>query len=129
MSQDSPRMHLELADGKTSYRPGGTLEGVAFWELDAAPEAIEVRLYWQTQGKGTVDLEIVQTVPLSGGGPRDRKPFRIVLPESPYSVSGKLVSIVWGVELVSEPKGDAVNVEIVISPSGEEVRLDQGAAK
>ena len=123
------RVHLELADSKTKFRPGEALEGVAFWELDAAPRVLEVRLFWRTQGKGTVDLEIVHTVPLSGGGPRDRKPFRIVLPESPYSVSGKLVSIVWGVELVSEPKGDAVNVEIVISPSGEEVRLDGGAAK
>jgi len=122
-------MNLELVDGKTRYRPGETLEGVAFWELTEAPRSVEVRLYWQTQGKGTVDLEVVQSVPFSGIGPRDRKPFRIVLPESPYSVSGKLVSIVWGVELVSEPKGDAVNIEIVISPTGEEVRLDGGAAK
>ena len=58
---DSSRMHLELADGKTRYRPGDTLEGVAFWELDDAPKSIEVRLYWETQGKGTVDLEMVQS--------------------------------------------------------------------
>ncbi|MBI3854418.1 MAG: hypothetical protein HY293_01870 [Planctomycetes bacterium] len=119
------RMHLELADSKTKYRPGETLEGVAFWELDAAPKTIEVRLYWQTQGKGTVDLEVVRTARFDGAGARDRRAFHLTIPPSPYSVSGTLVSIVWGVELVAEPKGDAANIEITVSPTGEEVRLDR----
>jgi hypothetical protein len=123
------RMNLELADGKTRYRPGGTLEGVAFWELDQAPRSLEVRLYWRTQGKGTVDLEIVRSVKFDGVGARDRRSFQIPLPAGPYSFSGKLVSVVWGVELVSEPKGDAANVEITMSPTGEEVRLDRAGAK
>jgi hypothetical protein len=122
---DSPKLHLELANRKLRYRPGETMEGVAFWELDDAPGSVEVRLYWQTQGKGTVDLEIVQTVPFPGAVARDRKPFRITLPAAPYSVSGKLVSIVWGVELVAEPKGLSTHLEILISPTGEEVRLDR----
>jgi len=123
------QMHLELADGKTEYRPGQSLEGVAFWELAEAPRTIEVRLYWQTQGKGTVDLEIVRTVTFNGVAAQDRRPFRIELPAGPYSVSGKLVSIVWGVELVAEPKGDSDNIEITISPTGREVRLDRGETK
>ncbi len=122
-------MNLELADGKTSYRPGEAVEGVAFWELDAPPESVEVRLYWQTQGKGMVDLEVVTSVLFEEIGPRDRKPFRIELPDRPYSCSGKLVSIVWGVELVSEPEGEAASVKIVVSPTGQEVRLDKGAGK
>ena len=122
------RMNLHLADDRTKYRPGERLEGVAFWELDGAPKSIEVRLYWRTQGKGTVDLEIVRSVPFPGAGANDRRPFSIDLPPGPYSVSGKLVSIVWGVELLAEPKGDAANVEITLSPTGEEVRLDLGAA-
>jgi hypothetical protein len=123
------RMNLELADGKTRYRPGGMLEGVAFWELDQAPRSLEVRLYWRTQGKGTVDLEIVRSVKFDGAGARDRRSFQIPLPPGPYSFSGKLVSVVWGVELVAEPKGDAANVEITMSPTGEEVRLDRAGGK
>jgi len=119
------QLNIELADAKTKFRPGETLEGVAFWELADAPRSIEVRLHWRTQGKGTVDLEVVTSVAFNGVGARDRRPFRITLPIGPYSVSGTLVSIVWGVELVSEPKGEAENVEITISPSGEEVRLDR----
>jgi hypothetical protein len=118
-------LHLTLADEKTKYRPGETLEGVAFWELAARPAAIEVHLYWRTQGKGTADLQVVHTERFDGVAAQDRRPFRIPLPPGPYSVSGILVSLVWGVELVTEPKGEAANVEIVISPTGEEIRLQQ----
>lgn len=120
-------MNVQLADDRTKYRPGERLEGVAFWELGLPPKSVELRLYWRTQGKGTVDLEIVRTVKFDGAAASDRRPFSIDLPPGPYSVSGKLVSIVWGVELVAEPKGESGNVEITISPTGEEVRLDREA--
>ena len=122
------RMHLELADGKTKYLPGETIEGVAFWELAAAPEFVEVRLYWRTQGKGTVDLEIVRNMRFTKVALQDRRPFQLETPAAPYSVSGKLISIVWGVELVSEPQGEAANIDIVLSPTGKEVRLDRTSA-
>jgi hypothetical protein len=119
------RMHLELADGKTKYRPGETVEGVAFWELFSAPQSIEVRLFWRTRGEGLVDLEIVRNVKFTPVGPQDRRPFRLVLPAAPYSVTGKLISIVWGVEVVSEPQGDSANIDFTLSATGEEVRLDR----
>jgi hypothetical protein len=122
-------LHLELADAKTKYRPGERLEGVAFWDFAELPGSLELRLYWRTQGKGTVDLEVVRSVKFVGIAPADRRPFSIELPPGPYSVSGKLVSIVWGVELVAEPSGQSHNVEITISPSGEELRLDRGERK
>lgn len=116
-------LQVELADGRTSFRPGEAVEGVAFWELDAPPRTVDVRLFWRTQGKGTVDLEIVEALPLAAGNPRDRRPFRFLLPPGPYSVSGTLVSIVWGVELVTEPSGESASVEITVSPTGGEIRL------
>jgi len=119
------RLHLELADGKTKYRPGETLEGVAFWDLPELPRAIEVRLYWRTQGKGISDVEVVQAVRFDRIAAQDRRPFRMTLPPSPYSVSGILVSILWGVEIVAEPTVQGANVEIVLSPTGEEIRLEQ----
>lgn len=117
-------MHLELADSKTRYRPGETIEGVAFWELAQAPQWIEVRLFWQTRGKGTVDLEAVRVQRFTDIALQDRRPFRLALPAGPFSVSGKLVSIVWGIEVVSEPHGESANVELVVSPTGEEIRLE-----
>ncbi|HEV3028221.1 MAG TPA: hypothetical protein VG457_11650 [Planctomycetota bacterium] len=123
------RLQLELADGKTKFRPGETVEGVAFWELDAQPESVEIRLFWRTQGKGTVDVELVQSLPQRSNGPRDRRPFRFVLPSGPYSVSGILISIVWGVEVVTEPTGESASAEITVSPTGEEVRLQKAPGK
>src|SRR5262245_55946431 len=117
-------LHLELADGKMKYRPGETIEGVAFWELPELPKVLELRLFWRTQGKGMVDHLVVSTVAFDGAKPTDRRPFRFPLPASPYSVSGILVSIVWGLELVAEPGGSA-SAEIVLSPTGEEVRLEK----
>ena len=118
-------LHLELADGKTKYRPGETIEGVAFWELPELPKVLELRLFWRTQGKGMVDHQVVITVAFDGAQPTDRRPFRFPLPPAPYSVSGILVSIVWGLELVSEPNVGSAAVEIVLSPTGEEVRLEK----
>ncbi|HLH27702.1 MAG TPA: hypothetical protein VKW77_02225 [Acidimicrobiales bacterium] len=117
------RIQVELADGKTTYRPGEAVEGVAFWELDAPPASIEIRLFWRTQGKGTVDVQVVEALPQAGAGPSDRRAFRFLLPAAPYSVSGVLVSIVWGVEVVAEPRSESAAVEITVSPTGEEIRL------
>ena len=69
-------LHLELADGKTKYRPGETIEGVAFWELPELPKVLELRLFWRTQGKGTVDHQIATTVAFDGAKATDRRPFR-----------------------------------------------------
>jgi hypothetical protein len=118
-------LHLEIADGKTKYRPGEMIEGVAFWELPELPKVLELRLFWRTQGKGTVDHQVVATVAFDGAQPTDRRPFRFALPAEPYSVSGILVSIVWGLELVAEPNIGSAAVEIVLSPTGEEVRLEK----
>jgi hypothetical protein len=121
------RMKLELAEGRTRYRPGETLEGAATWDLDQAPNLLEVRLYWRTRGRGTVDLEIVRSVKFEGARAQERRPFKIALPPGPYSFSGTLVSVAWGVELVAEPKGDAADVEITLSPTGLAVKLNRSA--
>lgn len=117
-------LQIELADGKTKYLPGETVEGVAFWDLPETPKAVELHLYWGTRGKGTVDFQIVETVRFDGIAAQDRRPFRMTLPPSPYSVSGTFVSIVWGIEIVTDPKGSVENSTMfTMSPTGEEVKL------
>jgi hypothetical protein len=117
-------LHVELADGRTKYRPGETLEGVAFWDLEAAPATVEVRLFWRTQGKGTVDLAVVSVKRFDGVGAKDRRAFQIPLPPGPYSFSGTLISLVWGLELVALPKEEACEQEILVAPGGAEIRLE-----
>jgi len=51
----------------------------------------------------------------------DQRTFRFALPEGPYSFSGKLISIIWAIELILEPGPSVERREIVMSPSGREV--------
>ena len=48
-----------IADNRAHFRPGEKLAVSALWALPAAPESLEVRLFWYTRGKGTQDVEIV----------------------------------------------------------------------
>jgi hypothetical protein len=123
---------IELDDGRTAYRPGEEVSGVVLWVIDddeegfgEAPEieSAEVRLIWFTRGRGDRDSGIVAAEELPGPQATDRRPFRFRLPEGPYSVSGKLVSLVWAVEAVIQPGDRAARTEITVSPTGREVML------
>ena len=123
-------IRLDLVEGRTAFRPGEEVRGVVSWSFDGgeeAPESVEVHLLWFTRGKGTRDSEVVATESLGDaaalGGLSGAGDFRLRLPAAPYSVSGKLVSIVWAVEAVLDPGARAERVEITVSPTGGEVLL------
>lgn len=113
---------LETEHGRTTFEPGDEVAGTAAWSLPEAPTSIEIRLFWHTAGKGTLDLEVVETQ-VCDALAEGRREFRFRLPAGPYSVSGKLVSVAWAIELVAEPSGDAARAEITVGPGGREVRL------
>ena len=62
-----------------------------------------MRLFWYTRGKGTEDVGLVDTVAFPNPQTTDQRTFRFALPEAPYSFSGKLISIIWAIELILEP--------------------------
>ena len=72
-------------------------------------------------------MSIVETVPLSAEFNRSSgdAPFRFQLPSAPYSFSGKLISLVWAVEVVALPANIAGRVNIILSPDGKEIELLQ----
>jgi hypothetical protein len=120
-------VRIDLENGRTAFLPGEELTGTVSWSLDPGEEpagSAEVHLLWFTRGKGTRDAEVIATERLPGAPSRsERRDFRFRLPAGPYSVSGKLVSIVWAVEVVLDPGERAERVEIVVSPTGREVLL------
>ncbi len=120
-------MRVEIA-GAGGFRPGETLEGTASWELAAAGATVEVRLFWTTEGKGTTDVEVVDTVRFEGVSAVDRRDFRFVLPKSPYSFSGKLISLLWGVEAVAPPGENSGRANFTMSPTGREILLRKDGA-
>jgi len=116
-------LELEIAGGKARFLPGDELDGVVRWGFAKPPGALEVRLLWQTRGKGTEDLKIVQRVQFERPAASDRKTFRITIPAGPYSFSGKLISLVWGIEAVAEPGGKSDRLKLTVSPTGNEILL------
>ena len=116
-------LHIELESGRTAFSPGDTLAGRVRWSVDADPQSAELRLFWYTSGKGTENVGVMQTMTFDRPQISDRREFRMILPHQPYSCSGTLVSIVWALELIVEPKSWTERLELTIAPGGVEVTL------
>lgn len=123
-------MDIKLAgEGEcNSFRPGDKVSGTFSWVLEDQPRSLELRLIWYTQGKGTRDITIVRSrrvdsPPMAGG-----EAFEFRLPDGPYTMQGKLISVVWALELVAGRSGKATRVDLVVSPWGEPVILGEPPA-
>jgi hypothetical protein len=116
-------LSIDVENGKRAFQPGEILAGRVTWTVDADPKSAELRLFWYTAGKGTQNVGVAQTVPFATPLRSDRRDFRLTLPADPYSCSGSLISIIWALELIVEPRGLTERVEITMAPGGTEVIL------
>jgi hypothetical protein len=116
-------VELKIEDGRTQFEPGAQVVVVASWDLEEPPDSLEVRLLWKTEGKGTSDEDVVEQLPLDHPGQHDSVRLGIQVPYSPYSFSGKLVSLSWWLELTAEPSRISDRVQIVIAPGSREIDL------
>ena len=114
-------LRVALDDGSLAFAPGEEVRGRASWTLDADPESVEVRLFWRTEGKGTQDVGVADSTTFEPPGKQDRREFRLKIPSGPYSFAGRLVAIVWSVEVVAEPGSEAGRQDIVVSPTGKPI--------
>ncbi len=117
------KVHIETLDHRTAYHPGDVVEGVAGWEFDTPPTWVEVRLFWHTAGKGDADVRVVETTRFEGVPAVDARIFRFTLPAGPYSFSGRLITLRWSLELVTQPGSNVAKLDLTVSPTGAEVRL------
>lgn len=117
------RIEIATVSGDTAFRPGDVLAGAVSWQLAEAPHGAEVRLFWYTAGRGTQDVGVVSTLPLAAPAAADRREFELRLPDGPYSFSGRLISLLWAVEVVILPGPRAGRLEFVLSPTGREIVL------
>ena len=118
-------MTLEIlfASEQRAFTPGKPISGRMRWRFDKAPQWIELRLFWFTEGKGTQDLSVVEKhretdCPMSG-----ERPFSFIAPAHPPSCSGKLVSIRWALEMVSDIQEQVPCIHIIIAPNAQEIVL------
>jgi hypothetical protein len=117
-------LRIELREDRSSYEPGEELMGTAVWQLSQVPRLVELRLFWFTRGKGTEDAGVIATTVFDRPVAEETRAFRFRLPEGPYSFSGKLISLIWALELVVQPTKQVVRREIILALDGEEIRLD-----
>ena len=122
-------LRIETRDGVTAFRPGDEVEGTVRWRLDQPPRSLELRLFWYTQGKGDQDVGVVENLPLAEPGLEGSRSFLFHLPAGPFSFSGKLISLLWAIEAVSETGAgtQAERCEIIVSPTGREILLQPQA--
>ena len=116
-------LNLTTTDRGTWFKPGGLIEGLAEWHLDGEVDAIEVRLFWYTNGKGTQDVGIVRVLRTDSPNTSGHKQFSIRAPEGPYSFSGKLITLAWAIELVALPSGETERLDLLIGPQPVEVDI------
>ena len=114
---------LQTTDGGAWFKPGELVEGRATWHLDEDTEAIEVRLFWYTSGKGSQDVEIVRTLRTGSPDTSGHRDFSIRVPSGPYSFSGKLITLSWAIEIVALPSGETERLDLLIGPQPVEVEL------
>jgi hypothetical protein len=114
-------LSLSPTDGRQNRRPGETVEFSALWALQKQPASIEARLFWFTRGKGTEDVEVVAKSEAPAPAIAGEHVFRFTLPAGPYSFSGKLISLLWAVELVAG--NESARSEFVLAPEGREIAL------
>jgi len=110
-------LQVTTRDNRTIFHPGDEILGTVTWQLERNPQAVELRLLWHTRGRGATDLSIVETVRFDFPRPSDRRDFRFRAPLAPHSFSGRLVSIVWALELVALPSQATTRLDLTISPN------------
>jgi len=118
------KLSIHLPNDETVFSPGQGLQGAVQWRLDTDPEYLELNLFWYTSGKGTRDIGVVETVRFENPGTLGSKDFAFTLPQGPYSFSGRLISLIWSLELTCSPGSQTVRREIVVSPTSGEIVLD-----
>ena len=117
-------MRVDLDDDRRWYLPGDSVSGRVGWTTEPEPEAVELRLFWHTSGKGTEDVEIVDDLRIEAPGSSGERGFSFHLPLGPYSFSGSLITLAWALELVLLPGGETERVDLVVSPIPVEVQLE-----
>jgi hypothetical protein len=120
-------LRIDITGGRDGFKAGASIGGRVTWQVDQPPQSAELRLFWYTTGKGTQDVEAIDSIVFPAPQANDDRSFTFTLPRQPYSFSGQLISLVWALELIVEPGSNVTREPFVMSSTGREVVLREGA--
>lgn len=116
-------IQIQIDGERSAFRPQEMIGGEISWSLPVAPTQVTLELFWRTRGKGIVDVEVVQSVQVKSPPATGQQRFDLKVPNDPYSFSGKLVSLLWGLRLIIHPSQEQAQVNLTISPTAQEINL------
>jgi hypothetical protein len=122
-------LSLQFENMAAKFKPGETVRGLGGWRLDQPATSIDLRLFWYTEGKGTQDVAVAQTTTIENPPQNGSQMFQFDLPASPYSFSGKLISLIWAVEMIARPGNESTRLPLTLSSDGDEIALTSATAK
>jgi hypothetical protein len=105
-AEAQPAVRLSLCNDEATYRAGSSL--TATWRISRVPlheiQSLEVSVLWHTEGKGDEDFHVhhfhrLSEAQVRRGGLAEEESIQCVLPPSPLSYHGQLISIRWCVRL------------------------------
>ena len=115
---------ITLNQTPAGFAPGESISGTVEWiELNEKTSRLEIRLIWYTEGKGDTDVAIIETITVDSPSPNGTSTFDFVAPTRPFSFSGKLISLIWAVEVVEFPSRDGSKETLSISSDRNEIML------
>ena len=95
------KINLAREDGR--FRPGEVIQGKLAWRFARSPQAIRLRLCWQTSGKASArDQQPVAGLDIAGPGVSGVRAFSFRLPYGPWSFKGRAISLRWFLEALAE---------------------------
>ncbi len=110
---------------RRNFHPGETVEGGILWDCGNGPDELILRLGWWTEGRGDRDERIVAERTWDRPGPVGKEKFSFEIPEECVpSFSGRLVSVVWGLQLSGKGiRTEDVVENLTVSPTGSEIDI------
>ncbi len=116
---------IRTSDERTAFYPSEAFRGTVQWSCRDALSRLELRLFWRTSGKGTVDTKVVDSLRWEGLKNEGERSFSFKIPGEPYSFSGRLISLLWAAEAVAEGEEfrETALYDLAVSPHGTEVML------
>jgi len=114
---------IELPLNIDSFVPGSNLTGKIIWNVQTTPSEIVLNLFWHTESKSGVQVEIVATLKSGSKGLKGDWDFSMSLPTGPYSYAGKVFSVAWALELLIEPRLVEVRKKIIVGPNALEANF------
>ena len=117
------KIELKLINEHNFFKPGSILKGNIIWNIDIIPQTITISLCYWTEGRGTEDAVSIAKEEVKITNPSGEQPFEFPIPNSPWSFSGKLISVNWAVAAEIRSKNLFTLIPITISPTAAEINL------